>query len=59
MPKRKPQSKPKKDRDADAKVWANPDMQALDGVLRSVLKVPKAELEKRLAREKASKPKPA
>ncbi len=59
MPKPKRPSKSKADRDVDAAVWAKPDMQALDGFLKKVLKVPKTELQERLAREKTSKPKPA
>ena len=57
MAKRKQPSKPKRVRDADAKVWAKPEMQALDKALNDVLKVSKEELDKRVAEAKKARKK--
>jgi hypothetical protein len=42
---------PKKSKDRDAALWEKPEMQALDKLTREILKVPKAELDRRLAEE--------
>jgi hypothetical protein len=42
-------------KDADKEVWASPEFQKLSEGLTQVLKVPKAEIERREAEEKAKK----
>ena len=55
MAKRKQPSKPKRVRDADAAMWAKPEMKALDGALDQVLKVSKVELDRRLKAAKEAR----
>jgi hypothetical protein len=47
-----PKGAPKK---ADAEMWAKPEMKALDSFTRDLLKVPKSDLDKKLAKERNPK----